>query len=397
MKHILFVDDEPRVLEGLRRMLRPLRHEWQMAFASSGAQALDILALMPFDVLVTDMRMPGMDGAQLLEAVRTRFPSVLRIILTGQCNRDTLLRGVSLAHRHLTKPCDPDTLKDTVARACALQQLLNSSSLQALASRLDSVPSLPSLYLQVVKELEAREPSMPTIGRIIGQDMGMTAKILQLANSALFSLPRRVGSAAQAVVLLGVETTRALVLAAHVFSRIDPHLLQSLALESLWRHSMTVSALARRIAQTEQADETTLGYAATAGMLHDIGKVVLASQWPKAYQEALARTRQENIPLWEAERAVFGAGHAEVGAYLLGLWGLPDPIMEAVAWHHQPEVCPGDHFTLLTAVHAADALAHEAESGATNAALWNDAYMRRIGREQQRELWRPLRLPSAEE
>jgi CheY-like chemotaxis protein len=119
MKHILFVDDEPRVLEGLRRMLRPLRHEWQMAFANSGAEALEILARMPFDVLVTDMRMPGMDGALLLETVRARFPTVLRIILTGQCNRDTLLRSVSLAHYHLAKPCDPDTLKDTVARACA--------------------------------------------------------------------------------------------------------------------------------------------------------------------------------------------------------------------------------------------------------------------------------------
>lgn len=373
MRHILFVDDEPRVLEGLRRMLHTLRHEWQMAFASSGAQALEILALMPFDVLVTDMRMPGMDGAQLLEAVRTRFPSVLRIILSGQCSRDTLLRGVSLAHRHLTKPCDPDILKDTVTRACALQQLLNSSSLQALASRLDSVPSLPSLYLQVVKELEAREPSLPTIGRIIAQDMGMTAKMLQLANSALFNRTRRVGSAAQAIVLLGLETTRALVLAAQVFSRLNPALVQSLALESLWQHSMAVSALARRIAQTEHADETTVGYAATAGMLHDIGKVVLASQWPKAYHEVLARTRQETVSLWEAERAVFGASHSEVGAYLLGLWGLPDSIIEAVAWHHQPEVCPGDHFTPLTAVHVANALAHEAESGAMNAALRNDA------------------------
>jgi putative nucleotidyltransferase with HDIG domain len=397
MKHILFVDDEPRVLEGLRRMLRPLRHEWQMAFASGGVEALEILAVMPCDVLVTDMRMPGMDGVQLLETVRTRFPSMLRIILTGQCNRDTLLRGVSLAHRHLTKPCDPDTLKDTVARACALQQLLKSSSLQTLASRLDSVPSLPSLYLQVVKELEAREPSLPTIGRIISQDMGMTAKILQLANSALFSLPRRVTSAAQAVVLLGSETTRALVLAAHVFSRLDPALLQSFALESLWQHSMAVSALARRVAQTEQADETATGYAATAGMLHDIGKVMLASQWPKVYQEVLARTQQENVPLWEAERAVFGAGHAEVGAYLLGLWGLPDPIIEAVVWHHQPEACPGEHFTPLTAVHAANALAHEAEASEKNEALWNEVYLRRPGREQRRDLWRTLRLPCGEE
>jgi len=397
MKHILFVDDEPRVLEGLQRMLRPFRHEWRMTFASGGSEALEILARGPFDVLVTDMRMPGMDGPQLLEVVRTQFPSLLRIILTGQCQHDVLLRAVSLAHRHLTKPCDPEVLKDTVTRACALQKLLSDPTLLALTSRLESVPSLPSLYLQVMKELESREPSLQKIGQIISQDIGMTAKILHVTNSAFFSLRRPISNPAQAVLFLGSETTRALVLATHVFSRLDPNLVQSLALESLWSHSMQTSALARRIALAEQADETIVGYAAMTGMLHDIGKLVLAAHRPDIYREVLTLADQGDSTVSDAERVLFGATHAEVGAHLLGLWGLPEPIVEAVAWHHRPGECPGESFSPLTAVHAGNILAHEAAESATNSVRWDDDYLARLDLGHRRKVWRTLCLSSPEQ
>ncbi len=114
MKRVLFVDDEPKVLAGLQRMLRPLRHEWRMTFAAGGAEALAMLERGPFDVLVTDMRMPGIDGPQLLEEVRRRFPHVLRIALTGQYHGDAVQRSAALAHYHLAKPCDPDMLKEAI-------------------------------------------------------------------------------------------------------------------------------------------------------------------------------------------------------------------------------------------------------------------------------------------
>ena len=184
MKRILFVDDEPNLLEGLGRMLRPLRHTWGIDFARNGPEALDLLARTPFNVIVSDMRMPGMDGAQLLAEVRDRHPTIVRIVLSGQCDREALLRSVRVAHQCLTKPCDVETLRSTVTRACALRDLLENDKLQRLVSRLKSVPSLPDLYHQVMEELESPEPSIQKVGQIIAQDAGMTAKTLQTVNSA---------------------------------------------------------------------------------------------------------------------------------------------------------------------------------------------------------------------
>src|SRR5947207_3360507 len=158
-------------------MLRPQRQEWNMVFVSSGAEALAALTESKFDVLVTDMRMPGMDGAELLAHVRVLYPHMVRIILTGQCSRDSFLRAVQLAHRHLGKPCDVELLKATLTRACALRQLLTNSTLVTLASRIDSVPSLPSLYFEVVRELEGPDPSLQKVGKIIARAAGMTARI----------------------------------------------------------------------------------------------------------------------------------------------------------------------------------------------------------------------------
>ncbi len=397
-RRILFVDDEPRVLDGLRRMLRPLRQEWAMEFASSGLEALQALERNRFDVLVTDMRMPGMDGIQLLEEVRKRFPGVVRMVLTGQCDRDAVLRAMTLAHRQLAKPCDPDTLKESVTRACALQTLLTDQTLLSLVSRLESVPSLPALYVQVLKELESPEPSIPKIGRIIAQDVGMTAKIMQVVHSALFGPRCKVTNPAQAVCLLGAEMTRALVLAANLFSRFDASVIEALSLDALWGHSFRTSHLARRIAKAERVEDAVVEYAGLAGLLHDIGQLVLAAQLAGAYKQVLDRVKQEVLCLCDAERAVFGASHAEVGAYLLGLWGLPIPVVEAVAWHHRPGDCPGQTFLPLTAVHVAEVLDQEAtpETGPARDTL-DAGYLERLGLAGHVEQWRALRQPPLEE
>jgi len=112
-KRVLFVDDEPRILDGRRRMLRSMRHEWKMSFAETGQEALAILANQPFDVVVVDMRMPGMDGVQLLSEVRKRH-QIIRIVLSGTADREAILRAVGLAHQYLSKPCDAETLKSVL-------------------------------------------------------------------------------------------------------------------------------------------------------------------------------------------------------------------------------------------------------------------------------------------
>ena len=362
MRRILFVDDEPNVLEGLQRMLRPMRHEWQMAFAVGGERALEILRAHHVDVVVSDMRMPGINGAQLLTEVMRHYPHIVRIILSGYADEELTLKSVGLAHQYLSKPCDAETIKSTVSRACALRDLLTNESLQLLVSQMQSLPSLPSLYAELVEQLQSPDSSVKKVGEIISQDLGMTAKILQLVNSAFFGVRRHISNPAEAVGLLGLDTVMTLAMTIQVFSQFKHDEKSGFSPNTLWFHSLRVGMLAKRIAQSENQDSEVIKDAFTAGLLHDTGHLVLASNLPKHYSQALMLTKTEGLSQEEAERQVFGATHAEVGAYLFGLWGLPNPIIETVAFHHHPGRCLAHQFTALTAVHVGNALEHEIQA-----------------------------------
>lgn len=365
-RRIMFVDDEPNVLDGLRRMLRPLRQEWEMEFAPSGPEALAAMAARPVDVLVTDMRMPGMAGDELLSRVREAHPRTVRMVLTGQCTREAMLRLVRLAHRVFNKPCDPGQLKAAVQKACSLQDLLHAPPLIALISRIGSLPTPPAIYGQIVAELEKADGSITQVGNLLAQDLGMSAKLMQMANSAHLGLRVSTTSPARAVQILGAETTKALVLAADVFTRYDPAALHPFSIDDLWNHSQAVAALAGRIA-TAEAGKECAAETRLAGLLHDIGRLVLVSQAPGAYKKVFQLVREERRPVADAERDVFGATHAEVGAYLLGLWGMPDQLVETVAWHHAPSGSRDTAFAPLTAVHAAESLLSGDEGGTADA------------------------------
>ncbi len=358
-KRILFVDDEPFVLHGLQRMLRGLRREWDMAFVEGGEEALRLLNEQSFDVIVTDMRMPGMDGVQLLREVTRHDPRMVRIILSGQADQETIFKSVELAHQYLAKPCDADTLKSTVARAISLRDLLVSDALKGLVAHMDSLPSLPALYVRIVEELQKTEPSIRKAAKIISMDVGMTAKILQLVNSAFFGLRRHVSSPAEAVVMLGLDTIKALVLSVRVFSQFDQKSISDLSLDHVWSHSLMVGAYAKRIAEHEKADQNIVDDSLMAGLLHDVGKLILASNMPQAWVEAQRLAEDGGLAPWVAEQQTFGASHAEVGAYLLGLWGLPSPIVAAVAFHHRPHTYETTAFNPLAVVHSANNLAHD--------------------------------------
>ncbi len=391
-KRILFVDDDPNVLAGLRRMLHPMRTEWQMAFASGGEEALAALADDAFDVVVSDMRMPGMDGAQLLCEVKQRYPRAVRIVLSGHSEKETIFRSVGPAHQYLAKPCDTKQLKDVISRACALRDLLREGSLKNLVSQMSTIPSLPETYTEIVSELQSPEASIKKVGQIISKDMGMTAKVLQLVNSAFFGLRRHVSDPAQAASFLGVDTLKALVLSLQVFSHFDAVEIEGLCLDTLWTHSVMTGALAKRIAAVEDVPEELRDYALLAGLLHDAGKLIIAANLAEPYSEVLTAVDDERLTFAEAERQILANTHAEVGAYLLGLWGLPDPIVEAVAFHHSPGRCMADGFTPLTAVHVADVLDHESNHvpEAAKARLLDAEYLERLGLADRLPAWRGL-------
>jgi HD-like signal output (HDOD) protein/CheY-like chemotaxis protein len=381
-RKVLFVDDDPNVLQGLRRMLRPMHQEWDMTFAPSGGEALAILSREPMDIIVSDMRMPGMDGADLLNEVKTKYPQVVRIVLSGHSEQEAILRSVGPAHQYLTKPCEPEVLKSTISRACNIRDVLGNYKLRELVSQLGTLPSLPDLYMELLKELQMENVSLAKVGAIIARDIGMTAKILQLVNSAFFGLPRHVATPAEAVSLLGVDTVKSLVLSLQVFTKFDQAKLKFFSIERLLGHSIATGKLIGNIASAERVDKVMKDQAVLAGFLHDSGQLVLAANLPKKYALIAESMKDNDLTLHEAEYECFGATHAEVGATLLGLWGLPNPIVEAVAFHHTPLKAAEQKLSPLALVHIADGLVnqfHEDASEGAFAGSFDQDYLAQLG------------------
>jgi putative nucleotidyltransferase with HDIG domain len=356
MTRILFVDDDPSLIEGLRDSLRSQRKVWRMRFVLGGEAALAELEREPADVVVSDMRMPGIDGCELLARVQTAHPGAVRIILTGEPGFKAELRTVAVAHRVLAKPCDTATLRATITQACELQALITDEKVRALVHGTGRLPSPPDVVTRLNVVLADPEGSLSGAAALIESDVAVSAKVLQLVNSGFFGLPRRVTSINEATVYLGVETLRALVTSAAVFEHLSPvSAIPGFSLEQLEAHSRLTSAIAGQLLPGDDA-----ATAATAGLLHDIGQLLLARHNPDALCNALESARVTGRRLDEAELELLGTTHAEVGAALLAVWGLPHQVVEAVANHHRPDRAPERQLDATLAVHIADALAHEA-------------------------------------
>jgi HD-like signal output (HDOD) protein len=359
LRRILFVDDEVSVLEGLQNTLRKQRRIWDMVFAPGGQAALTEMAKAPFDVIVSDMRMPGMDGPALLQEVRNRYPGVARIVLSGQADREAVLRAIPVAHQFLTKPCDAEVLRAVIERTGNLQTILQDETSRRLVGRLDKLPSVAASYWALTKALMQPEIGLAEIADIMEEDPAMSAKVLQLVNSAYFGFAHRVTSIHQAVMYLGVELLRGLLLTARAFALMGTESVEGFSLDQLQAHSvLTGRAAARFLTNPQMVEE-----AFTAGILHDVGQIVLALGFPDRFGGVRQAAREGRRPLQEIEKEILGVTHAEVGAYLLGVWGLPFSIVEAVAFHHCPSLVTEGARDVLAAVHVADALVEARDEG----------------------------------
>lgn len=385
MKRILFVDDEPRVLEGLRNLLRRYRRQWEMTFALGGPAALELLKARSFDVIVTDMRMPEIDGAALLTWVQREHPRTVRIVLSGHTELQAALQALPVAHQFLSKPCDAAELETVIERACKTQTLVDDPQIQQLVGGINRLPALPQVYQQLMQALAEDRTQARDVAALLQQDMTLCAKLLQIVNSAFFRLARRITKVEEAVSYLGFSMVRNLALTVEVFDakRQPP----GFSFEALQQHALRVATLARQIiADPRRADDAFM-----AGMLHDIGKLVLALRMPEKFRGALALAHQRQQPPWRIEQETLGVSHAEVGAYLLGLWGLPYPIIEAVAFHHQPRAIPPYQFDALAAVHVANCLVHESAPAAGLALEPPDSdYLATLGVLDRLDDWRTL-------
>jgi HD-like signal output (HDOD) protein len=355
LKRVLFVDDEESILAGLRNLLRKQRTRWDMVFALGGLEALAELRAGPVDVIVSDMRMPGMDGATLLERVKQDYPMTARIVLSGHAERDAVMRAIPVTHQFLSKPCDAETLRSVVERACGLQNFLQNEVVRQAIGRLDRVPSLPRTYASITAAMGDPNVALADVARIVERDAAMSAKVLQLVNSAFFGLAQRTSSVQQAVAYLGLELLRGLALATHVFGEAIPSI-DGLSLERAEERSLLTAILARRfLAGKKEAEE-----AFTAAIVQDIGTLVLAVGLHDRFQEIVRTALTRGASIRSCEKEFLGTTHAEIGAYLLGSWGLPLAIVETVAHHHTPGLVREGSREVLAAVHVANVLAESA-------------------------------------
>ena len=349
------------------------------------------LRTCPFDVVVADFKMPNMTGEELLKTIMAKYPETVRILLSGFFDIKTTPRLMNTAHQYLCKPCEPMALREAVVSALALRDLLTSKDLQCLVSQIPALPSLPALWMELIQELQKREPSIARIASVISRDLGLSTKLLQLVNSPFFGLAQPVIDLEEAVMHLGIETVKTLVLSLQTFSVFEQLDTDSRTLKTLWSHSWSVGQLAQRIARYEGLDSNTISRGFTAGLLHDVGKLVLKAGAPKQLAAVAALQQDKGIPLWRAEQETYGCTHAEVGAYLLGLWGLPAPVVETVAMHHQPPRSSSRRMSAVLAIHVADHLIHQTSiNPPPNCTELDEALLSELGITDQMDEWNGL-------
>ncbi|HVI51849.1 MAG TPA: response regulator [Candidatus Sulfotelmatobacter sp.] len=350
---ILFIDDDTNLLRGLQRMLRRQREDWDMEFVDGGAKALEIMAAKTFDMVVSDMRMPELDGASLLSEVERLYPGTIRIILSGYAEEKSLMRSVGPAHQYLSKPCDAETIVALMDRTLRLQRILQDQRLRSLVASLRNLPSQPTLFMRLTEAMDNPLTTSRQIAAIVSEDVAMTAELLKVTNSSYFSFTSRVSSVEQAVRLLGLETVRTLVLHTGIFRQYEGGSAGMARIKQLSDYGIAVGALARKLARQDGAQESTVLQAECAGTLSGIGMLVLLDRDYGHYLDTYAG--QDAAGIVQAEMDAFHATHAELGAYLLGLWGFADPVVEAVLLQLHPSVTPDARSTPLTYVHLARA------------------------------------------
>jgi len=329
-QRVLFVDDEPNLLAGLRRTLRVKSHEWDMDFAPGGREALGMMAERQFDVVISDMRMPNMDGAQLLAAVRAGHPRTARIVLSGHADRHMIINSVGPTQQFLAKPCELDLLVQVVERVLALRDLVGDPRLQELLGGVDSLPKPPQVHQDIMALAADPDCTLGDVVAVIEKDLTTTAEVLRLVNSAFFGLPARVDTVGRAVSLLGLDTIQALAVSGTVF-RARSSLPPGLDPQALSIRGLRVGTLSRLYANADGWPREAASDAFLAGMLHEIGLPVLAAGQPQAWQELRSRSLPDPLSRNAVELNRFGCSVTQASAYLLGTWGFSESVVQAVA------------------------------------------------------------------
>ena len=398
-KRILFVDDDHNVLNGLRRMLHGMRGEWKMEFVTKASDALAVMETTEYDVVISDLRMPDMDGVQFLQTVRDKHPEVIRFMLSGYMDKGLRTAAAQCVHQFVSKPCQADQLKTLVTRALALYERLRGREITNILSRIESLPVMPDVYQQVIDMFHRPSCSLRQIGQAVAKDIGMSSKILQVVNRAFYGQETKIIDPVHAVSYLGQKAAEALIITSGVFGLLPASKIRQFSVMALQEHCIRVGSLAREIAKIEGLDEQEQDTATMAGILHDAGKMVLILHFADELLESVAKSRRERISLHCVEKEHWQVTHGELGGCLLDLWGLPNSIVEAVTFHHEPSLCVHRELSVVTVVHAADVIDRElcSELAGGYEGPFDADYLNELGLTDHIETWRRLHLPVLDE
>lgn len=351
MSIVLVVDDPVTPMLGDAQVRLPA------VVVSGPGDALLHLARQPFEAVVVGIPAHSEHGIARLMEIAAIYPDVMRVVVLGHGGNPPA-EVTRLAHRMFDGAEASLAIADTVRQVSRLRPLVTDPRLARLIGRLTTVPTAPTLYRRLLRECRAANPSVHTIGTLVADDPGLAAKLLQLANCALYARGGRIVDPVQAVQRVGIEALQCFALSAHVFAQFDEALSRRFDFDGLWRHGLVVNSFAAIIGRIERAPRDVVDVATTGGLLHDIGRVVLAANLPDEY-DAVMRVMDDARCLVDAEIKVFGVSHATVGAYLLALWGLPMDIVDVVARSHAVLTRVAPTFESATALVVADRLAAE--------------------------------------
>lgn len=335
--NILIVDNQPNAYQGLKRVLWTQKPDWDLTYAENAQKALDLMDAGEFDVIVSDVKMPVMDGSELLNHVVTQYPDIIRVVLSGQCDQNAAFKLVNTTHLFLEKPCDPKTFIDFIECVNKNKLILNNPDIIKIINGIKNIPSMPMTYLKLNHVLEQKNINVNTIVDIISNDVALAAKILQMVNSAFFSLNWRVTNLTQAINVLGIDTLKMLVLSYGLIQKFEIKQIGKFSTEVLWKENTNVAFLAKELAVKCHEPENVVEEVFVSSLLLKIGILLLAKDYSKKFDEALKLATETSSALSDAEKQIYACSHAEIGSYLLSIWGLPTEIVETVASHLTPK------------------------------------------------------------
>jgi len=332
-KTILFVDDEPFVLSGLRRMCYPLRNDWDFVFAESGAEAIETLQNNDISILISDMRMPGINGMELFRIVQSRFPWVIRILLTGQTDKEMYVSAMLTSHYFLSKPADFKCLSFLLCNIKNFGKYLRDINIIEFIHKTICLPSRRNILYELESIFKVEKIENSLISNIINNDISLSAQLLKFVNTSHFNMSRKITNINDAVSLLGKDILSQLVKNNNIFFQFTDDEYSKFDIDLLWSRSCKTAVMSKKLAGLWTSDVTAEDDAYISGLLHDIGKLILIRYSPDGYENVLCEVDRQKRSEVEMERELFGADHAAIGAYLVSLWGLPGIIADAINTH----------------------------------------------------------------